>query len=258
MNATGGRVAALTVGLPFVVAAAVYGAFTMVGTFAHASERHVVSYPWKGGAITLRTAGDVTVEVGSDANVGVTYSERYQLKRPTVTSSESASGLQLTATCPGWHFGSNCAVNYVLTVPVTAALNIRSGDGDIHLSGTSAAATLDSGAGGIEFDNVTGNVAAQSGDGDISGSQVGSTNVQVSTGAGDVNIDWSVAPTTVVATSGDGGIHLVLPQSSGPYRTSTHAGNGSVHVSSLVDSTAAASITATTGTGDISIGYATP
>jgi len=255
MMATGGRVAALAVGLPFVAAAAVYGAFTVVGGFAHASERHGASYQWNGSAITLRTDGDVTVEVGSSTQVGVTYTEHYQLKKPTVTSSVSASGLQLTASCPGGLFGSNCAVNYVLTVPVTAALNIHSGDGDIHVSGTSAVATLDSGAGDIEFDNVTGNVTAQSGDGDITGTRVGSKNVQVSTGAGSVHIDWSVAPTTVAATSGDGDIRLTLPQGSGPYRTSTHSGDGSVHVTSVVDSTAAASITATTGTGGISIGY---
>jgi hypothetical protein len=255
MYASGGRVAALAVGLPFVVGAAIVGAFTVVGAFAQTSERHVASYQWSGGAITLHTDGDVTVEVGTGTQVGVAYTEHYQLKKPTVTSSTSNGGVQLTATCPGGLFGSNCQINYVLTVPATATLNLHTGDGDIHLSGSSGSAALDTGDGDIEFDNVTGNVAAQSGDGDISGTQVGSTNVQVSTGDGDVQIDWSVAPTTVVATSGDGGIHLMLPQGSGPYRTSTHTGDGSAHVTSLVDSTAVASITATTGDGGISIGY---
>jgi hypothetical protein len=258
MNATGGRVAALAVGLPFVVAAAVGGAFTMVGTFAHASERHVASYQWNGGAITLRTSGDVTVEVGTGTQIGVTYTEHYQLKKPTVTSSTSNGDLELTATCPGGPFGGNCEINYVLTVPATAALNLHSGDGDMHVSGTSGAASLDTGDGQIEFDNVTGNVVARSGDGAISGTAVRSKNVHASTGDGGINIDWSVAPATVVASSGDGGIHLVLPPGSGPYRTSTHAGNGSVHVTSPIDSTAAASITATTGDGGISIGYPNP
>ncbi len=99
MNATGGRIAALAVGLPFVVAAAVFGAFSMVGTFAHASERHVASYQWNGGAITLRTTGNVTVEVGTGTQIGVTYTEHYELKKPTVTASTSNGGLQLSAAC---------------------------------------------------------------------------------------------------------------------------------------------------------------
>jgi DUF4097 and DUF4098 domain-containing protein YvlB len=257
MNATGGRVVALAVGLPFVVAVAAGGAFSVVGDFAQTSERHVASYSWSGGAITLHTDGNVTVEVGSSPQIAVTYTEHYQLKKPTVTSATSGGGLQLAAKCPGGIFGNNCAINYVLTVPATAALNLHSGDGDIHVSGSTAALALDSGDGDIDLDDVTGNVVAQTGDGDISGTAVSSTNVQASTGDGDMHIVWATAPTTVVATSGDGDIHLVLPQGSGPYRTSTHTGDGSAHVTSLVDPTAAASITAETGDGSITIGYPT-
>jgi hypothetical protein len=255
MNASGGRVAALAVGLPFVIAAAVFGAFSMVGTFARASEHHVASYDWNGGAITLRTPGNVTVEVGTGTQVGVSYTEHYQLKKPTITSSTSNSGLQLTASCPGGILGDNCQINYVLTVPATAALNVHSGYGYIHVSGTTAALALDTGDGGIAFDHVTGNITARTGNGGISGAQVSSTNVQASTGDGGIHIEWSVAPTTVVASSGNGGIHLVLPQGSGPYRTSTHTGNGGVNVTTPVDSTAASSITAETGNGGITIGY---
>lgn len=255
MKATGGRLAALAVGLPFVVGTAVAGAFTMVGSFAHASERHVASYQWNGGAITLRTSGDVTVEVGTGTQIGFTYTEHYQLKKPTVTSSTSDGGLQLTATCPGGLFGNNCQINYVLTVPATAALNLHSGDGYIHVSGSAAALSLDTGDGGIEFDNVAGDVVAHTGDGGIGGAQVSSKNVHASTGDGGIHIEWSAGPTTVVATTGDGSIHLVVPQGSGPYSTSTHTGDGSVHVSVVRDASAASLITAETGDGGITIGY---
>ena len=257
MYVTGGRLAALAVGLPFVIVAAAFGAFSVVGAMAQTSERHVVSYPWNGGAITLRIDGNVTVEVGSGPQIAVTYTEHYQLKKPSVTSATSGGGLQLTAKCPDAVvvLGNSCAVNYVLTVPADAALNLHSGDGDIHVSGSTAALSLDTGDGGIEFDDVSGAVTAHTGDGGITGTQVSSKSVQAATGDGSVHISWAAAPTTVNATTGDGSIHLVLPADSGPYRTSTHTGNGSVHVTSRVDSTAAASITAETGDGSISIGY---
>jgi hypothetical protein len=259
MYATGGRVAALAVGLPFVVGGAIVGAFTVVGAFAQTSEHHVASYELSGGAVTLRTDGNVTVEVGTGTQIGVAYTEHYQLKKPTVTSMTSGGGVQLTATCPGGLiiFGSNCQINDVLTVPATAVLNLHSGDGDIHVSDSTAALSLDTGDGDIEFDNVTGDITARSGDGDVTGTQVSSKNVQASTGDGGIHIDWAIAPTTVVATTGDGSIHLVVPQGSGPYRTSTHTGDGSAHVTSLVDSTAASSITAESGDGSITIGYPT-
>lgn len=256
MYVTGGRLAALAVGLPFVVGVAVVGAFSLVGDFAQTSERHVVSYPWSGGGVTLRTDGNVTVEVGSSPQISVTYTEHYQLKKPTVTEAMSGGGLQLTATCPGGIFGKGlCAINYVVTVPAAAALNLHSGNGDIAVNGSTAALSLDTGDGGIEFDNVTGDVVAHTGNGGISGSQVSSKNVQALTGDGGIHITWSVAPTTAVATTGNGGIHLVVPQGSGPYRTSTHTGNGSAHVNVASDSSAASSITAETGDGSITIGY---
>ena len=168
----------------------------------------------------------------------------------------SGGGLQLTAKCPGGIFGKGlCAINYVVTVPAAAALNLHSGDGDIEVNGSTAALSLDSGNGDIQVDSVTGDVVAHTGNGGVSGSQVSSKKVQVSTGDGDIHITWSIAPTTVVATTGNGGIHLVVPQGSGPYRMSTHTGNGSAHVSVASDSSATSSITAQSGNGSITIGY---
>ena len=192
------------------------------------------------------------------SQVGVSYTEHYQLKKPTVTSSTSNGGVQLTATCPGWD----------LRQQLRDQLHPhRAGDGHAEsaqrqwrhsVTGSSAALSLDSGNGGIEFDNVTGDVVAHTGNGGISGSQVSSKNVQASTGNGGIHITWSMAPTTVVATTGNGGIHLVVPQGSGPYRTSTHTGNGTIHVS-LAESTRALPhrSTADTGNGGITIGYPT-
>ena len=255
MYITGGRLAAMAVGLPFVIGAAVVGAFSVVGDMAQTSEHHAASYQWSGGAVTLRTDGNVTVEVGIGSQVGVSYTEHYQLKKPTVTSSTSNGGVQLTATCPGGIFGSNCQINYVVTVPAAAALNVHSGNGYLHISGSTAGLSLDTGNGGIELDNVTGNVVAHTGNGGLSGSQVSSKTVQASTGNGGIDITWSVAPTTVVATTGNGGIHLVVPQGSGPYRMSTHTGNGGVDVSVASDPSAGQSITASSGNGGITIGY---
>jgi DUF4097 and DUF4098 domain-containing protein YvlB len=255
VNATGGRLAALAVGLPFVIGAAVVGAFSVVGDMAQTSEHHAASYQWNGGAVTLRTDGNVTVEVGTGSQVAVSYTEHYQLRKPTVTSSTSNGGVQLTAACPGGIFGNNCAINYTLTVPAMAMLNLHSGNGDIAVAGSTAALSLDSGNGGIEFSNVTGDVVAHTGNGGISGSQVSSKNVQASTGDGGIGITWSAAPTTVVATTGNGGIRLVVPQGSGPYRTSAHTGNGTAHVNVASDSSTASSITAETGDGGITIGY---
>jgi len=248
-------VTAVAIGIPIAVASAVFAALSMVSTFAQAREHHEASYPWHGGAVTVNTnSGSVRVEAGTGTQVGVSYTEYFQLKRPTVSASTTADGVQLNAKCPSGI--SACQVNYVLTVPAAAALTLHSGDGAIRVGGGSGAGSFDTGNGAILFENVSGDIVAHTGDGRIGGDAVRSKSVHASTGNGGVSIDWLVAPRTVVATTGDGRIELGVPQGSGPYRMSTHTGDGSVHVTVPTDPAATAAITAQSGNGGIVVGFA--
>jgi hypothetical protein len=257
VRVTTGRLTAVAIGVPIVLASAGLATFSMVGQLARASEHHEATYPWHGGAVSLNTsAGNVRVEIGTGAQVGVSYTEHFQLQRPTISSSASANGVQLNTRCPGGVLGNNCEVNYVLTVPATAVLTLHTGDGAIRVTGGSGADSFDTGNGDILFENVSGDVVAHTGDGGIGGDGVRSKSVHASTGNGGVRIDWSVAPLTVDATTGDGRIALTVPQGAGPYRVSTHTGAGGVHVTVPTDAAATATITAQTGNGGIVIGVA--
>ena len=122
MQLTSGRLAAVAIGVPVMLVASAFGAFSLVGTFARTSEQHTATYPWQGGAISVTTGGgDVRIEVGTGTQVGVSYTEHYEFKKPTVTATALNDGLQLAARCPGGLYGNNCEINYVLTVPAAAS-----------------------------------------------------------------------------------------------------------------------------------------
>jgi Putative adhesin len=221
VRVTTGRITAVAIGVPIALASAGWGAFTMVGLLSQGSEHHEATYPWHGGVVDLTvSSGSVQVEIGTGTQVRVSYTEHFQLKRPTVSSSVSANGVQLSAKCAGGVFGNNCDINYVLTVPATATLTLNTGDGD------------------------------------VTGARLSSRQVEATTGDGDVRLGWSVAPSRVVASSGDGDINLTVPTGSGPYRTSTNTGDGGVHVTVPTDPAATATITAQTGDGGIVIALA--
>jgi hypothetical protein len=255
-RSTSGRLLAVAIGIPLAIAAAGDGALNLVDQYARTSEHHVASYPLDGGAISLSIgAGSVAVVVGPDSAVGVAYTEHYELKRPKISSTTTGGGIQLAANCPGGLFNNDCAVNYVLTVPASAALTLHTGDGTVHVTDTTGVLAVDTGDGTVHLDGVSGDITAKSGDGDIDGAQLGSTTVQATTGDGDVSLDWARMPTQVDTTTGDGGIHLLLPAGSGPYRISATTGDGGSHVTVPSDSSAKASISAHSGDGSISIGY---
>jgi hypothetical protein len=257
MVLTGGRLATLVIGLPVAIVVAAMGGFSAVGWFANASEQHSAGYDWHGGPITVSdSSGSVQIQAVAGSHVSVSYTEHYQLTRPTISATTTAGGgLQLTAKCPGGLLGDNCEINYVLSVPASAALVVHSGSGGLHITGVTGTESLDTGDGGITLENVSGAVTAHTGSGGIHGSQLRSASVQASTGDGGIQVDWATAPTTVVATTGSGGVHLTVPTGSGPYRVATHTGSGGVNVQVATDPQSASSINVRTGDGGIDVGY---
>lgn len=256
MIATSGRIAALAIGLPLVLGVVSAQAFDMVGLMAQTSEHHEATYPWHGGEIALNvSSGSVTVVTGDNNTVGVSYTEHYQLKRPTVSATTDATGLQLKARCPGVLFSNNCDINYTLTVPSSAKMTIHSGNGGVRVSDLTSALSLSTGDGGITLTDVSGDITAHTGNGGVHATGLRSNALQVHTGDGGVNLAWATAPKSVSVTSGNGGVLLTVPTGSGPYRVDVSSGNGGRDVSVPTDPNASPSIVVHTGDGGIRVGY---
>lgn len=256
MIPTGGRAAAVLIGVPLVLAASGWSAFNMVGLFANASEHHAASYAWSGGEISLSSSsGYVHISSGAGDRVEVSYTEHYQLKKPTISATTADGGVRLVAKCPGGIFSNNCAVNYDITVPPAAHVVVHTGDGGLRLRGLAGGVDASTGDGGIVIDDLSGPLVADTGDGGISATGLRSTTVDAQTGDGGIALAWATQPDDVRVRTGDGGIRLRLPVGSGPYNVSATTGDGRSSVTVPTDRSAAASITAHTGDGGISISY---
>jgi len=195
------------------------------------------------------------VVTGGGSQVAVSYTEHYQLKKPTVAATTADSGVQLNAKCPGGIFGNNCEINYTLTVPASARLVLHTGNGPVSVADVTGSLTLDTGAGGISLDNVSGDVVAHAGDGGIGATRLRSTSVQASTGNGGIHLEWVAAPKNVAVQTGDGGIGLTVPQGTGPYAVSATTGDGGTSVDVPSDPSSSSKITAHTGNGGIHVAF---
>ena len=237
LRRTPSRVFVAVLGVPLMLAAIAWGAFTVVGVLARTSEHHHVSYPFSGGKVSLDTGdGNVQIRAGDTDRVDVSYTEHYELKRPTVTGRSTAAGVALTARCAGGLFGQNCQINYVITVPKTAALQLRVGDGSLDLQGISAT------------------VVAHAGDGSIHGTGLTSKSVDATVGDGSVHLEWAARPTRLNSRVGDGSISVTVPRSSGPYAIE-QSGSGSVDIGVATDPASTATMNLHVGDGSIHVGY---
>jgi hypothetical protein len=219
MRSTPGRIAAVAIGIPVLLAGIGEGALSVTGALARTSENHSASYPWHGGTLTVKSSdGDLTVRRSSSAStVQVTYTEHFGLRKPTVTGKATATGVDLSAKCPGSFYSSYCSVDYTLLVPDGVPLRIEAGDGS------------------------------------ISGVELRSTEVNVTSGDGSISLQWAVAPKQVGISSGDGSVNLAVPVGSGPYAIDEKSGDGTRNITVKQDPTAPRTMRLRTGDGNIAI-----
>ena len=237
LRSTPGRIAAVAIGIPVLLAGIGQGVVSVTSLLARSSENHQVSYAWHGGTLSL-DADDGTVTVRRSAKttvVSVAFTEHFGLKRPLLKGSADASGVQLSSKCPSGLFGNDCSIDYTVLVPAGATLNLHTRDGAVLLDG------------------VDGPVTVDAGDSRVQASDLRSSKVNVSLGDGSLSLGWASAPTSVRVSMGDGSINLALPAGSGPYAISKQMGDGRSTISVADDPKAPRSISLKMGDGSISV-----
>ena len=80
------------------------------------------------------------------------------------------------------------SIDYEITTPRSSQVKAYSGSGDIKVSGVMAS-KLETGSGGIEANNLTGDISLQTGSGDINVAFAKSGTVNAGTGSGSIRLD---------------------------------------------------------------------
>lgn len=175
--------------------------------------------------------GSISVTGSQRATTSVTARLYYTTIPPTLIRSLSGSTLTLGYSCP---IEVSCGVSFDVQVPRDAAVQAIDGAGGISLSGL---------AGKIDASDETGAISA---------ANITSGSVTLWTDTGGISASLLAPPTALQANANVGAIDIGLPASDS-YRVKTSTDIGGTNVSVPVDRSSKYSITATTGTGAISI-----
>ena len=288
---TGGRLAALVIGVPVCLGLVAGTAFSTVTSFAEG--KYPVSYTAPAGtrALTLNVTGQLTIEPTTSSRATLAGTAHYGVVRPTLAEHSSAGATTLGYGCDFPE--GNCGLDATVTVPATVttltahsgggndtvngttgALALSTGDGDLsvgHASGpvalntdsgsirvsavTSPAVTASTGDGDVEATGVTSpTIAANSNSGNITGSGIAAATVNASSGNGDIVITFSAVPQDVHVNTDSGSITLVLPKGPTEYNVTANTDSGTVSDAGISkNSSSSHVITASSGDGNISI-----
>jgi Putative adhesin len=168
------------------------------------------SAPGNGGATTSAQAGGsyqldpavTNLRVNADAaTVDLTAQEgataisvTEQVQGATTSKEVNGTNAVLTSRCPqGINFGNSCRVQYKITVPAKVAIDVEGAAGDISLTGPLTNATV-------------GTAAAR-----ITGTGLGAATIKATTNAGQVDLTFAAAPSSVQVKTEAGQVTLTLP-----------------------------------------------
>ncbi|MET0147322.1 MAG: hypothetical protein ABW328_21440 [Ilumatobacteraceae bacterium] len=236
----------------FVVAALFWGTYNVVVLLAHEERAESSSYP--AGDLTALDVSSSAGSVRIVATDGDTVDVRAEISdglRSTGERQEVVGGvLQLRASCP--NIGSDwCRVDYEISVPRDLALTVSSGNGRVEVTGTTGPVAVDADDGTVVLTSVTGPLDVSTDNGRVEGVDLGSATTTADSDNGRVTLEFSAAPTTVVATTDNGSVEVVVPADGTTYRLSLETGNGSRIAEVPDDPASDRSITLRTDNGSV-------
>ena|ERR1043166_7381747 len=186
--------------------------------------------------------GSIEIRPWANGDVQVVVEKRGRDKADVasieVHTEQNSNRIEVAVTQPathgiGIHFHGRSA-KLIVSVPATADVSARSGDGSIDVDGVTGRLQLRSGDGSIRAREVAGDLDVHTGDGSVTLSGT-LASVRARSGDGSVSIhaaqgstasgDWDIS-------TGDGSVTLAIPDGFGA-ELDAHTGDGRIHMQDL-------------------------
>ncbi|MGH3206241.1 MAG: DUF4097 family beta strand repeat-containing protein, partial [Trebonia sp.] len=288
---TGGRRAALVIGVPVCLLLVAGTGLSLVADVGQGHYPVHYTVPASTKALTVNVTGQLTIRPTTAAQATLTGKATYSLARSKVTESTTSAGTTIGYDCPV-SLGT-CELDATVAVPATVTtLTASSGGGDATVTGTTGPVKLSTGDGNLSVSQASGPLAlntdsgsilvsaisksatlsASTGDGNIqaegvtsttitantnsgsiSGSGIATDTITASSGDGDIQITFTRVPGNVRVNTNSGNITLVLPPSETKYHVTANTDSGTVADTLPRDQSAPNTITASSGSGNITI-----
>lgn len=234
------------------------GTFQVVGLLAHDETRETATFDAAGITdIRIENENGPVEITGADVDVITVEIEVSRGLLPTTHEAEvDGETLVLRGNCPGMPVW--CEVAYTVMVPRRTAVTADVDDGRLTLRDLDGPVSVDGDNGTIELFRLGGDVRVQDDNGRIEGVGLRSGTVDADTDNGRISLAFATAPTFVTATSNNGRIEVVVPDTEGDaYRVDARTDNGSVDTAVRTDPVSDRSITVHSDNGHVAVRYPT-
>jgi hypothetical protein len=200
-------------------------------------QSHTVTYSVRGPLTKVNltvASGDAVIVGSSSSTLQVKRTDDYAFGRSAREHRSLVRGvLSIVSGCPKIVVGS-CSQSYELEVPQAVAVQVRTGDGDVRMTGFSGDASISTHAGNVDVEAYCGfRLAARSGLGSLhAATACAPQHLDLATGGGNAVALVPPGRYRVGATSGIGHEQVtgVTRDERAPFTIDVHSGSGSVQV----------------------------
>lgn len=202
--------------------------------------------------LDLGASGDVEV-VGADTDrVEVERTVRSLFGGTRVAQDQQDATLRVESDCRMRVMSIGCSATYRLTVPHDLAVAGGASNGALDLAAVAGDVDLSTSNGDIVFADGGEAVTLQTSNGRIEVRDTPADRLEVTTSNGDVWVEVTTAPESLVAHTSNGRIDVVLPDE-GPYAVEANTSNGRTEVEVATDPTSSSVVEVRTSNGDVSV-----
>ncbi|MFB6821543.1 DUF4097 domain-containing protein [Streptomyces virginiae] len=199
-------------------------------------------------AVKLTGVRSGSIAVTPAAGPGVTIKRTVHYRGDTVPKTgQNVTGGVLTF---GKDCSGDCYVDYRLEIPAGATVDLESSSGDITVTGV-AGAEVESDSGDVTADRIGGPLKVRTSSGGITATALAGPSAEVRSTSGDTHVDFTKAPSSVLAETTSGDVTLKAPRAPYAIEVSTDSGDRDI---TLPDAPSATSpLTVRTSSGDIRV-----
>jgi hypothetical protein len=243
------------IGLTLTAVAVAFASLVAVNAMATQTVHETHTYAFTGSALSVDVAlGEVQIVPGKDGELTVARRLTYGLRRPFVEERIDGDTFRVRdADCAADTF-SPCRVRWLLQVPRTLLVEVRTVAGAIIASGLSGTVKLTSVSGSVRAIGPSGAlVTLRSHDGLVTAQNVSSAQVVASSDNSSVNLTFRTPPALVVGRSQSGRVGVVLPDGDQAYKVTAEAGGSRTVAVSKTDDQAKRKIDIRSARGDVSV-----
>ncbi len=199
--------------------------------------------------------GSVTIEHARGLDTVVENSGSRGFAKPTNVERVIGHTLSITSTC-SLHFVNFCTRDYVVHIPNSVPITVVTGQGNVTVARINGSVSVSTGQGDVTVLGARGSAKVTTGQGSVTMRDIAAPQVNASSGQGDIAIAVLTPPTSLTASTAQGGIDLEVPRGADTYQVRETTAEGSVHDYVDESPTSLRVIHASSGQGDITVRYA--